>query len=321
MLLTVAICTLDRAASLRRALGSLADCEPPTGAAWELVVVNNGSRDDTSSVIEAFESALPIRAVAERTRGLSIARNAAVRASRGEYVLWTDDDCVVDRNWLVAYTAAVARWPDAAVFGGPIVPRFEGNPPSWLPRIAARIGAAYAAHDLGPEPVALSVGANRLPFGANYAVRAQEQRSHLYDARLGRGTDLPVRVGEESEVLRGLLRDGVRGRWVPDAIVTHCIPPERQTITYLRDYFAADGAYEEWRRYTASVDARSIDNPSHFQLLRRALRSEIRYRILRRVGEPEAWIDDLIAASVARGRAAARRALKREKRETVAARR
>ena len=121
MLLTVAICTLDRAASLRRALGSLADCALPRDAAWELVVVNNGSRDDTSSVIEAFETTLPIRAIFERTRGLSIARNAAVRAARGEYLLWTDDDCVVDRNWLVAYATAIARWPASVRSGGTLL--------------------------------------------------------------------------------------------------------------------------------------------------------------------------------------------------------
>lgn len=305
MRISVAICTLDRALSLRRTLGSLAECVPPRGEKWEVVVVDNGSTDGTSSVLEEFATSLPIRRIFEGTRGLSIARNAAVNAVRGEYLLWTDDDCVLDRNWLVAYASAIARWPNAAIFGGPIVVRFEGNPPVWLTRISSRIGAAYAAHDLGPEPVALSVEANRLPFGANYVVRTKEQRRVLYDARLGRGTALPMRIGEESEVLRDLLRTA-EGRWVPDAIVTHCIPPERQTLRYLRHHFAADGAYEEWRRQSPNGEAYAIDNPSRLSLLRRILRSEIRYQLLRRISGPEAWIEELIAGSVARGRAAAR---------------
>jgi glycosyltransferase involved in cell wall biosynthesis len=309
-LLSVAICTRNRAVSLRRSLASLVDCAQPSDAPWEVLIVDNGSTDDTRSTIAEFEGLLPLRVVLEPVRGLSHARNAAVRAARGRYMLWTDDDCVVERQWLVAYAAAFRQWPDAALFGGPIVPRFDGDPPRWLARIADRVGTAYAARDLGPEPVALSVEENRVPFGANYAVRASEQRRRSYDLRFGRGTEFPMSVGEEGAVLKGLLRDGARGRWVPGAVVTHCIPPDRQRISYLRAYYAADGAADEWLGRANAGDDRSRGRPSGAELFVRTLRSELRYQILRRLAGPEAWIDALILASDARGRARARRALK-----------
>ena len=276
-----------------------AECAPPGEAEWEVVVVENGSSDDTAGdtarVLESFDGVLPLRTVAEATPGLSHARNAAVRAARGAYVVWTDDDCVVDRQWLAAYAAAFAQWPNAALFGGPIVPRFEGEPPAWLTRTASRVGTAFAARDLGREPVALSLADDRVPFGANYAIRLAEQRGRLYDHRLGRGAKRSIAVGEESEVLEALLREGATGRWVPDARVTHTIPPSRQRVSYLRDYFLADGAYEEWR-------CRDSRSSSTAKLIRRAVTAELRYQIIRRVARADVWIEHLIAASVARGR-------------------
>ena len=61
MLITVAICTLNRAESLRRTLKSLAAMQVPDDLDWEVVVVNNGCTDHTDDVIEAFADRLPIR--------------------------------------------------------------------------------------------------------------------------------------------------------------------------------------------------------------------------------------------------------------------
>src|SRR4051812_25892690 len=121
MRFSVAICTRNRAASLRRTLASIAAAAQPH-ADWETIVVDNGSTDDTADVASSFDERLPIRVVHEAEAGLSRARNAAVRVAQGEYIVWTDDDCVVDARWLTAYVDAFDRWPSAAVFGGPIVP-------------------------------------------------------------------------------------------------------------------------------------------------------------------------------------------------------
>src|ERR1700687_4230171 len=83
MLITVAICTLDRAESLRRTLDSLAAMGVPKDLDWEVVVVNNNCADHTDAVIEAFTDRLPLRREFEAQRGLSRARNHAVEAAGG----------------------------------------------------------------------------------------------------------------------------------------------------------------------------------------------------------------------------------------------
>src|SRR5947207_1258016 len=122
MLITVAICTFNRAESLRRTLDSLVGMRLPEKLDWEVVVVNNNCTDSTDEVISVFAERLPIRRTFEPQQGHTMARNRAVKEARGEYIVWTDDDVIVAREWLAAYAEAFHQWPEAAVFGGPIIP-------------------------------------------------------------------------------------------------------------------------------------------------------------------------------------------------------
>lgn len=307
MLITVAICTRNRATSIAATLESLVACARPS-APWEVVVVDNGSTDDTAQIVAGFQSRLPLRRIDELTPGLSRARNTAVRDARGDYIVWTDDDVLVDTNWLSAYADAFARWPNDAVFGGPIMPRFEGNPPEWLPRVAHLVGGAYAARDLGPSPISLAIDGDRLPYGANFAVRAREQRDHLYDERVGRGAARSA-LGEESLAIEAVLRAGGTGHWIPAARVTHCIPPERQTEAFIATHASNYGALVEWRKHTGLPTNEPDDSTT--TLRRRSLGAAMRLRLVRGFLPPERWIEYLQIAAFCRGRLEARARLAR----------
>src|SRR5436305_13472240 len=92
MFVTIAICTFNRAASLRRTLDSLAAMRVPADLGWEVVVVNNSCTDTTDAVIDSFVGRLPIRREFEKSAGQSHARNRAIDVAIGEYIIWTDDD-------------------------------------------------------------------------------------------------------------------------------------------------------------------------------------------------------------------------------------
>lgn len=296
--LTVAICTWNRAALLERALRCLANLAIPPDVSWEVVVVDNGSTDRTSEVVAAMAGALPLRSVVEPESGLSHARNAAVRAARGHYILWTDDDVFVDQGWLAAYAGAFARHPEAAVFGGPIEPAFEGSPPSWLAPALPALGNAYALLDLGPRPIPFSY--ETLPFGANYAITAEVQRRHPYDPELGRSRDRLL-AGEETAVVRAVLAEGHGGWWVPEARVQHFIPAERQSLRYLRDYYRGNAHSAAWIALTAAPDTPFILGRPRW-IWRQALESELRYRLHRLARASSAlWAPEFRRASEAWG--------------------
>lgn len=125
---SVVIATKDRARYLECALASLlAQRDPP---AFEVIVVDNGSTDDTPRIVEQFSrGAIPIRSVftAEPNRGK--ARNSGVAVARGASLLFCDDDVYVPVHWVAAHAAAHRRTRERIV-NGPIlnVPSYASRP-------------------------------------------------------------------------------------------------------------------------------------------------------------------------------------------------
>lgn len=296
MLLTVTICTFNRAESLRRTLESLVAIRIPESARWEVLVVNNNCSDHTDAVIAAFADRLPIRREFEPRPGASHARNRAVETAKGEYLVWTDDDVVVDREWLAAYANAFRRHPEAAVFGGTIRPRYEQPVVKWVAESEALLAAPYCIRDLGEKPLPLSIAGYRLPLGANFAVRAQEQRAFLYDPQLGPGPN-SQRRGEEHDVIEKILESGAIGYSVPDALVEHCIGQERQTISYLTRYFEGAGEADAYlRRQGASL---YFGVPRW--LWRGLIEGWLLYHLHRKISPGPVWVTHLKNYAYARG--------------------
>ena len=95
--------------------------------------------------------------------------NCAMAAARGELVIWTDDDVLVDSGWIEAYDAAVKQYPEAAFFGGTVDPLYEVEPTAWMRKHRELVDGPFALRQLGPDVRPL-VG-KELPFGANMALR------------------------------------------------------------------------------------------------------------------------------------------------------
>jgi hypothetical protein len=147
---------------------------------------------------------------------------------------------LVDAGWLVAYTDAFARYPQACLFGGKITPVLEELVPAWFHDNRSAIAYLLAERDFGPEVVPISPATDIMPFGANYAVRSEEQRRHPYDAGLGVAPGR-MRLGEDTAVVTALVETGC-GFWLPNAKVQHLISRGRQTLDYVMRFYQAHGA-------------------------------------------------------------------------------
>ena len=227
-LLSVVIATRDRAASLSRALESLVRQQAP-GGAWEVVVVDNGSRDDTHRVLERFARALPLVVLEEPRAGKNRALNRALSSLRGELLVFTDDDVVAGPDWLANLVAASRRWPDAAVFGGPIEPEFPLGTPDWV----QAPDFVLASEAFGCLPRAAEGPGDRLPFGANLAIRARIFEGIRFDETIGPGSAARYAQGSEYELLTRLRGRGERFVHVPDAPVRHVIEPHQVELDWL----------------------------------------------------------------------------------------
>ena len=294
---TVVICTRNRAQVLGRALESFTQLRVPAGTRWEVLVVDNGSTDDTPASIARYGERLPLRATYEPEPGLSHARNRAVAEARGEYLIWIDDDAVPRSEWLTEYLSAFDTYPNAAIFGGPIDVAFDGQLPAWFAEVLPRVAPLYGQRELGNEPVALTATEDSLPFGGNFATRATEQRRYAYDTSLGRHPAHPHRGSEESKVILDMLRAGSSGRWLPHARVTHRLDASRASTTFIAEHSRAYGVFRA--EYFPYPGTRVAGAPLNTWW--RAACYAMRYAVTRRMSPPSVWIEDLIQRSEAFG--------------------
>lgn len=297
MEISVAICTRDRAPSLERALQSLVQLHVPPGTNWKLLIIDNGSTDGTAALVTSFRDRLPVRHIFEPVAGLSNARNRAVDEARGTYIIWTDDDVVVEPDWLAAYAEAFKKYPDAAVFGGKILPVLDPPTPAWFAEARPLLDYVLAHRDFGDVEAPLSVAEDRLPFGANYAVRTKEQREARYDPGLGVGS-AQSRVGEETTVINSILSDGRTGRYVPKSKVNHHISQSRQTVSYIFRYYRAHG--ETAALVEGSGTSKLIFSVPRW-LWRRMILRYLRYHRDRLTAPPQQWVQSLIRYAYDRG--------------------
>ena len=227
---TVIVCTYNRAESLRRTLACLAAQRVSRDLTWEIVVVDNNSRDNTRQIVEAHEGdPIPVRYLFEAKQGLSHARNAGVHAAKGQFLLFTDDDVCPEPDWVQTIVDGM-RDEQCDACGGYIAPAWESPPPSWL---TERFYGFLAIRTDREDTFRLTPGVPP-PFGANMAFhRDVFERFGVFDITRGRKGNV-LASGEDGELFERILRNGGQVMFFGNARVHHRIEAFRVTKRYFR---------------------------------------------------------------------------------------
>lgn len=238
--ITVILCTFNRCRTLAIALESVAASILPSTVAWEVLVVDNNSGDQTRTVVEDFGHRYlgRFRYVFEPQQGLSNARNAGVREAHGRIISFMDDDVTVEPTWLWNLTETLYgnKWAGA---GGRICLDRNFSPPDWL-RVEGPYsmgGQLAALFDLGDEPRVL----DQPPHGTNMAYqKAMFEKYGHFRTDLGRcGNNL---IGQEDmEFGERLMAAGERLWYAPSAVVYHPVQEERVTKKYFLAWWFGSG--------------------------------------------------------------------------------
>ncbi len=132
-MVSVVICAYNAERTMRECLVSLRALAYPN---YEVVIVDDGSRDRTAEIAKDFPE---FRLIRQANKGLSVARNVGLHAARGDIIAYTDSDCVVDPHWLTFLVRAMVE-------NG-----FEGcGGPNYAPHEEGRIEACVAASPGAP---------------------------------------------------------------------------------------------------------------------------------------------------------------------------
>jgi glycosyltransferase involved in cell wall biosynthesis len=195
---SVVVCAYNAERTLDQCLASLAGLDYPD---YEVILVNDGSRDGTLEIAERHGFC---RIISQPNKGLSVARNVGAEAATGEIVAYTDSDCVADPDWL---TYLVARMEAGALVacGGPNFPPPEDR----------LVPAAVAVSPGGPTHVLLSDEVAEHIAGCNMAFR----RDVLL--RLGGFDPIYRAAGDDVDICWRFQDAGYTIGFSPAAIVWH----------------------------------------------------------------------------------------------------
>jgi len=236
---SVVITTYNRARLLADTLRSLDAQRVPRGLRWEVVIVDNNSRDKTREVVRRFSetSGLTVRYEFEPRQGQSFARNLGIEVAEGSVILFTDDDILPSPDWVLRTVSAIATG-DLDGVGGKVLPLWEAEVPHWLSsRRHLRTWLALAEEDeacMLEYPIVVT----RRIVGASMAFRRGVfEEFGRFPTTLGhRGARLYG--GEEVEFVNRLLLKNKRIGYDPSIIVTHRIGADRLSKSFfLRRYF------------------------------------------------------------------------------------
>ena len=131
---SVVVATYNRASLLKKTLKSLARQDIPKNE-YEVLVINDGSTDETEEIITAFKNTHPdlnLIYLTQENRGVAAARNLGTGHAKGHVVFFTDDDCVVPPDWISTLAKAYERHPEVAGAGGWYQYPEEKNEKSWF---------------------------------------------------------------------------------------------------------------------------------------------------------------------------------------------
>jgi glycosyltransferase involved in cell wall biosynthesis len=151
---SVVVCAYNAERTMEACLASLETLDYPD---YEVIVVNDGSRDRTLEISERFPYC---RIISQENKGLSVARNVGAEAATGEIVAYTVSDCVADPDWLT-YLVARMETGNLAACGGPNFPPPEDS----------LVPAAVAVSPGGPTHVLISDEVAEHIAGCNMAFR------------------------------------------------------------------------------------------------------------------------------------------------------
>lgn len=228
---SVIVCTRDRTESCELTVSRLLEL---ASAASEIIVVDQSRDDSTEEMVRNLAHGSCLRYLRSERRGLSAARNEGAAAAGGQLLLFTDDDCIPDAEWIDAWSDSTAFDDGAGIgFGQVSCPPFDP-----AKGYTAGFNTREGAH--GFE--LFKLGAGHVGMGANMAVpKSVWSTLGGFDEGLGAGTRFPA--SEDADLAYRAVKAGYPIHHVGAARVWHYgYRPGSSASRLMRGYVAGIAA-------------------------------------------------------------------------------
>lgn len=202
---------------------------------WALIIIDNASSEPLPQSLTSWHP--QGRVVREEQLGLTHARLRAIKETKTDLMLWVDDDNILVPTYLESALDIFKAHPKLGSAGGPSIPEYQEELPSWFEEGLAPIGC----RDLGDQvlieawdqhyPPCSPIGAGMITRTDGIRKWAQSVSGDPARLALGR-TGNKLTSGEDNDMNLVLLRDGFTVGYFPELRLTHLIPAGRTTLEY-----------------------------------------------------------------------------------------
>lgn len=253
--ISVILATYNRCKDLKVVLEDLLEQETDNTFAYDVIVVDNNSKDNTKQVVEScfatFNSNQPnnkiisLKYMFESKQGKSHALNLGIKEASGELIALTDDDVTLDSKWLISIVNCFDKHNCDCV-GGRVLPIYPPETPPWVKKYKRQMAGVVVLYDYGEETKKLDSSMD-LFIGANCAFKKyifDECGVFRLDLSPGRAP-----VGEDLEYFQRLIDNGKSLFYCGQALMWHPVNLSRMKFKNLAHWHKELGRYSARREH------------------------------------------------------------------------
>lgn len=215
----VCIPTFKRPYLLKKLIAAIEEQKTDGIFRISIVVVDNDRKESARDVVKLFRSkGVDIQYENEPVQNIAMARNRAVKVSRGEYIVFIDDDEIPAKEWLYDHYRIIKSTGADGVLG-PVKPQFDSGAPDWLKKSGICSRPSYPTGKL-------------LHAGQTRTGNVMFKRNVFTDTGLIFDPAYGLTGGEDTDFFRRAMALGLRFVWCQEASVSETVPPERWKRTF-----------------------------------------------------------------------------------------
>ena len=248
ILLSIVIPTYNRAKSLKSCLISIEQQKVDKNC-YEVIVVDNGSTDNTKHIVDSFLSKFNLIYSFSPTPGLHIGRHKGLELSAAKVISFIDDDIIAFPGWIESVISAFNK-PEVVMVGGNNIPKYEAPPPLWLTQWWSEKNSTgsflplLSILDFGEGEFDIDPG---YIWGCNFSVR----KEIVVKANGFHPDALPIdrirfRGDGETHISNYVRENKLRALFNSKVSVYHCVPKERLSKEYFKKRAYAEGITDSY---------------------------------------------------------------------------